>query len=133
LSPRLIAIVFATVLATGVGGWLYGASGRSDLETARREAVQRADLNEARALAYAGLVALLQLNFGDAAQHFESARAPVERTQAALREVGQAEQAGRLAVVLSHLRDAQRRAAGLDPSASKSAEAALLALDPSKD
>jgi hypothetical protein len=111
-----------------VAGWLYGASGRSDVEQARRAAVQRADLQEARALVLEGNVALFQLNFGDGAKKFEAARGAVERIQAALRETGQAERAGRLEVVLTHLRDAQRLAIALDANARNAADAALQAL-----
>ena len=128
MSPRSVAIVIAIVLAAGLAGWLYGASGRSDVEEARRAAVQRADLNEARALVFEGQVAVFQLNFGDATKRFEGARVAVERIQAALRETGQAERAGRLEVVLSHLRDAQRLAVALDANARTAANAALQAL-----
>ena len=107
---------------------MYGASGRSDVEQARRAAVQRADLNEARALVLEGNVALFQSNFGDATKRFENARVTVERIQAALRETGQAERAGRLEVALSHLRDAQRLAVSLDANARNAADAALQAL-----
>ena len=90
--------------------------------------MQRADLNEARALVLEGKVAVFQLNFGDASKRFEAARVAVERMQTALRETGQAEPAGRLEVVLSHLRDAQRLAVSLDANARNAADAALQAL-----
>lgn len=115
-------------MGAALSGWLYGASGRSDVEQARRAAVQRADLNEARAMVLEGNVAIFQLNFGDAAKRFENARAAVERMQAALRETGQAERAGRLEIVLSHLADAQRLAVGLDATARNAADQALAAL-----
>ena len=128
MSPRTIGIIAAIVLGAAVSGWLYGASGRSDAEQARRAEVQRADLNEARALVLEGKVAVFQLNFGDASKRFEAARVAVERMQTALRETGQAEPAGRLEVVLSHLRDAQRLAVSLDANARNAADAALQAL-----
>ena len=98
------------------------------MEQARRAAVQQADRNEARALVLEGTVALFQSNFGDATKRFESARVAVERIQTALRETGQAERAGRLEVVISHLRDAQRLAVSLDANARTAADAALQAL-----
>ena len=98
------------------------------MEESRRAAVQRADLNEARALVLEGNVALFQSNFGDATKRFEAAREAVERMQTALRETGQAERAGRLEVVLSHLRDAQRLALALDAKARNAADAALQAM-----
>ena len=128
MNPRSIGIVAVIVLAAAAAGWMYGASGRSDAEQARRAAVDRADLNEARALVLEGNVALFQSNFGDATKRFDAARAAVERIQAALRETGQAERAGRLEIVLSHLRDAQRLAVALDATARNAADAALQAL-----
>jgi hypothetical protein len=128
LSPRTIGIVAAIVLAAAAAGWMYGASGRSEVEQARRAAVQRSDLTEARALVLEGVVALFQSNFGDATKRFDAARAVVERIQSALRETGQAERAGRLEIVLSHLRDAQRLAVALDANARNAADAALQAL-----
>ncbi len=110
---------------------MYGASGRSEVEQARRSAEHRADLMEARALVFEGQVAVLQLNFGDATKRFEGARVAVERMQAALRETGQAELAGRLEIALSHLKDAQRLAIALDANARTAANAALQALVPS--
>ena len=128
MNPRTIGIVALIVLAAGAAGWMYGASGRSDAEQARRAAVERADLNEARAFVLEGNVALFQSNFGDATKRFDAARAAVERIQGALRETGQAERAGRLEIVLSHLRDAQRLAVALDATARNAADAALQAL-----
>ncbi len=107
---------------------MYGASGRSEVEQARRAAVQQSDLHEARALVLEGNVALFLSNFGEATRRFESARGVIERIQAALRETGQAERAGRLEIVLSHLRDAQRLAVSLDANARNAADAALQAL-----
>jgi hypothetical protein len=128
VSPRTLAIIAGVVLAALLGGWMYGASGRSDLEEARRTAEHRADLMEARALVFEGQVAVFQLNFGDATKRFEGARVVVERMQGALRETGQGERAGRLEIVLSNLRDAQRLAVALDANARNAADAALQAL-----
>lgn len=128
MNPRTIGIVAAIVVAAALSGWIYGASGRSQVEQARRAAVQRSELNEARALVLEGNLAVFQLNFGDAAKRFDAARATVERIQTALRETGQAERAGRLEIVLSHLRDAQRLAVSLDGNARLAADEALKAL-----
>ena len=128
MNGRSLAIIAAIVVAVGLSGWIYGASGRSDVERARRDAVQRADLTEARALVLEGQVAVYQLNFGDAAKRFEAARTPIVRVQTALRETGQAERAGRLEIVLSHLRDAQRMAVSLDANARVAGDEALKAL-----
>ena len=90
--------------------------------------MQKSDLNEARAFVLEGNLAVVQLNFGEAAKKFDAARAAVERIQTAWRETGQAERAGRLEVALSHLRDAQRLAVSVDVNARNAADAALQAL-----
>jgi hypothetical protein len=117
-----LAVVFLT-------GWFVGASGRSEIEQARREASERATFEEARALVSDGRVKLFTINFGDASKRFESAIAAVSRLQTTLRETGQAERAGRLEIVLAHLRDAQRLSASMDSAAQNAAEQALAALD----
>lgn len=128
VSFRSSAIVAAIVLCAVIGGWVYGASGRSELEQARREAVERADINKARAAVLEGQLAVFQLNFGDAAKRFEAARSSIERVQHSLRETGQAERAGRLEIALTHLRDAQRLAIALDANARNAAGEALKTL-----
>jgi 2-oxo-4-hydroxy-4-carboxy--5-ureidoimidazoline (OHCU) decarboxylase len=117
-----LTVVFAV-------GWFVGASGRSEIEQARRAATERAMFEEARALVADGRVKLFTINFGDASKRFESAKAVVTRLQTTLRESGQAERAGRLEIVLAHLRDAQRLAASVDASAQAAAEQAVTALD----
>lgn len=128
MNPRTLLINAAIVGVAVLGGWVYGASGRSEVEQARRVAVQVADLNGARALVLEGQVAVYQLNFGDASKRYEAARTAIERVQVSLRETGQAERAGRLEIALSHLNDAQRLAISLDANARLAADEALKAL-----
>ena len=128
MSPKSIAWISLVVIVAALSGWVWGASGRSEIDRDRRAAEQRADLLEARALILDGQVQIFLVNFGEASRRFESAIGAVERLQTTLRETGQAERAGRLEIPLTHLRDAQRLAASLDPSARNSAEEALQAL-----
>ncbi|NQW04753.1 MAG: hypothetical protein HQ485_12085 [Acidobacteria bacterium] len=128
MSPKSIAWISLVVIVAALSGWVWGASGRSEIDRDRRAAEQRADLLEARALILDGQVQIFLVNFGEASRRFESAIGAVERVQTTLRETGQAERAGRLEIPLTHLRDAQRLAASLDPSARNSAEEALQAL-----
>jgi hypothetical protein len=121
------ALVLALVVSFGVG-WLSGASGRAAAEQQLAAAEERANFAQARALIGDGRVSLFLVNFGDASRRFEEARGVVERMQTKLRELGQAERAGRLEIALSHLRDAQRLAASLDSSAQGAAAEALRAL-----
>jgi len=117
--------VAALAVAFGVG-WVTGASGRSEVEQARRSLEERADLAEARALVLDGRVSLFLVNFGDASRRFVEARGVLERAQRRLREVGQAERAGRVEVALSHLRDAERLTAALDQTGAQNASAEAL-------
>lgn len=117
-----------TVLVAALAGWILGASGRSEIDQERRAAVQRADLLEAKAAILDGQVQIFLVNFGEASRRFGLAQEAIARVQTALRETGQAERAGRLEIPLSHLKDAQRLAGLLDPSARSAAEEALQAL-----
>lgn len=125
MSPKHLGIAALVAVLCGIGGWVWGASGRADREAARKVAEQRADLTEARLLIREGQVEVYRLNFGDASQRFTAALAVIERVQRQWRETGQAERAGRLEIALAHVRDAARLATGLDAGAHQSAEAAL--------
>ena len=109
-------------------GWLWGASGKSSVELARRALEERLDFSEARRSVLDGRVSLFLVNFGDASRHFEEARSFIEHAQRRWRETGQAERAGRLEVVLAHVRDAQRLSVALDAGAQNAADAALQTL-----
>jgi hypothetical protein len=128
LSPRPLAWICLAVVVAGLTGWIIGASGRSEREQARTLEARRADLAEARALMLDGRIALFQSNFGLASQRFEAAKVLVEQVQTRLRELTLAERAGRLEIVLAHLRDAQHLAAAFDPSAHTAADEAFKAL-----
>jgi hypothetical protein len=117
----------AVVVVFGIG-WITGASGKSDLELARRAAAERADEAEVRGLVLDGRVQLYTMNYGEATRRFADARTILERVQTELREQGLGERAGRLEVALGHLREAQRLALALDPSAHNQAAEALRAL-----
>ena len=121
-------LAIAAVVIFGAG-WLVGSSGRSTADQDRRVFEERADFSAARALILDGRVSLFLVNFGDASRRFEEARAIVERAQGRLRESGQAERAGRLEIVLTQLREAQRLSSSLDASAQNAAAEALRALD----
>ena|SRR5260221_9448609 len=123
----LTSVTLAVVLALSAG-WVWGASGKSAVEQARRVLEERADLAEVRALVLDGRVSLFLLNFGDERRRFESAQAIVTRAQTRLRETSQAERAGQLEIVLAHLKDAGRLATALDQGAQSAADSALQTL-----
>ena len=109
-------------------GWVWGASGRAEVQQAQRAAELRADFAEARALLLETRVHLFTTNFGSAGRALDQARALMTDLQARLREAGQPERAGRLEIVLGHIGDAGRLTLALDASAQNAAEAALHAL-----
>ena len=126
-SKSIGGVVLAVLVALGAG-WVWGASGKSTVDQERRRLEQRADYESARASLLNGRVSLFLNNFGDASKYFETARFELEHLQGKLREVGQAERAGRVEIVLSSVKDAQRLSAQLDASAQNAASAALQAL-----
>ncbi len=125
---RTAGIVLVAVLVTIGAGWVWGASGRGDLDRALRAAEERAAFAESRALLLEARVSLFKTNFGDAGRALEQAASQITALQTRLRESGQAERAGRLEIVLASVRDAGRLTLALDPSAQTAAEAAVAAL-----
>lgn len=128
MSPKAIGGIILGLIALLGAGWVWGASGKSTVDQERRRVELRADYEEARAELLDGRVSLFLNNFGDATKHFEMARLALEHLQSKLREVAQAERAGRVEIVLSSLKDAKRLAGLLDASAQNAASAALQAL-----
>jgi hypothetical protein len=126
LKTTGIALIVA--LAMIGGGWLWGASGRSEAEQAQRAAESRADFAEARALLLEARVHLFTVNFGSAGRSLDGARARITTLQTRLREAGQAERAGQLEIVLAHVGDAGRLTLALDARAQNAVEGAIDAL-----
>ena len=126
LKTTGIALIVA--LAMIGGGWLWGASGRSEAEQAQRAAESRADFAEARALLLEARVHLFTVNFGSAGRALDGARARITALQTRLREGAQAERAGQLEIVLAHVGDAGRLTLALDARAQNAVEGAIDAL-----
>jgi hypothetical protein len=121
------AVALAILVALGAG-WLWGRSGRAELEATRRAAIERADLAEARAFVLDGRIHLFQLNYGEAAKRFGEAQTTVERAQAFLRDAGQADRATALDTAIAALKDAQRLSLGVDQGAHSKADEAMRAM-----
>jgi hypothetical protein len=128
LNPKSTGWLALAVLIALGGGWLWGASGKYTVDRERRALEVRVDFSDARAEMLDTRVSLFQQDFGDARRHLDAAQAAVLRVQARFRELQQAERAGRLEVVLAHLRDAERLATALDASAQSAVEQALKGL-----
>ncbi|HEX5473337.1 MAG TPA: hypothetical protein VFX12_01645 [Vicinamibacterales bacterium] len=127
MSPRLkiaIGIVVALAVAVAVG-FAWGASGRLPAEHALAEATQRLDLADARGHILQARVSLYNVNFGDAQQQLEDAKAPLQRAHDRAQQAGQREAAQALGEALTHAQEAQRLAGRLDQGANTQADAAL--------
>ena len=128
MTPKAIGGMLLAVIVALASIWIWAEPRTSAVDQERRRFEQRADYEAARAETLDGRVSLFLSNFGDASKHFEGARVALEHLQMMLREVGQAERAGRIEIVLSNVKDAQRLAAQLDANAQNAAAAALQAL-----
>jgi hypothetical protein len=78
-----IGVSVALVVAL-LGGWLWGASGRSELVRTLRAAEVQRDLLEARAALLGARVNLCNADFGEMNRQLESARGFVRRADARL-------------------------------------------------
>lgn len=117
----------ALIVALGLG-YVWGSSGRFDAEHALDQARQQLDLAEARGEILDARVSLYNLNFGEAVQHFEGAKAPLERAQRRYREWGSTDAAGSLATALARVAEGQQLAGKLDQAAGAKAVEALQAI-----
>ena len=81
MNTRLLKIIAAVALGFVLaiaGGWVWGASGRLELQSRLKQTDLRLQIAEARARLLAARVDLYTLNFGAAAQNLESAKVPLE-------------------------------------------------------
>ena len=100
--------VAAVLLATLLGGWLWGASGRSDLVRALRTAESRRNLLEARASVLGARVSLCDADLDGVSRQLEDARAFVGASLSGPR--ADPEMLRDLAGLLSGIGNAQRLA-----------------------
>lgn len=128
MSPKSIGVILLLLVVSVGAGWVWGQSGKADVDQARRRFEQRADAETARAEILEGRLAVSRTNFGDAGAHFALAATALERLQRHYRELGQADGAGKVEIVLATLRTAMHQSEQLDLGAQSTADAALQAL-----
>jgi hypothetical protein len=116
MMTRVLGIGVALLVALGAG-WVWGASGKSDLNRALRIAELRDGLLEGRAAVLDARLDIYSVNFGDASRHFEAARDALRAAEARLTDLGHREDAKRLALVLTRIDEAQRMAGQLNQDA----------------
>src|SRR5688572_15911768 len=113
-----------------LAGWIWGASGRSDMARALQTSELRAELLGARAAVLDARVAIYSVNFGEASRHLENARGLLRRADERLKNLGRDDDVKQVQTALASIDDAQRMAGKLDQSAnSRAGEAARIVAD----
>ena len=112
----ILGIGVALLVALGVG-WVWGASGRSDINRALRIAELRDGLLEGRAAVLDARLAIYSVNFGEASRHLEAARSALHAADERLNSLGRQEDAERLKIALTRIDEAQRMAGQLNQDA----------------
>jgi hypothetical protein len=122
-----IAVGLAVAL---LAGWIWGASGRSDMARALQTSELRGELLGARAAVLDARVAIYSVNFGEASRHLEDARGLLSRADERLKSLGRDDEVRQVQTALASIDDAQRMAGKLDQSAnSRAGEAAQMVAD----
>jgi hypothetical protein len=116
MMKRTLGIGVALLAALGAG-WVWGASGRWNIERALEIAESRDGLLEARAAVLDARLDIYSVNFGDASRHFEAARSALRAVAAPLNATGRHEDAKRLELALTRIDEAQRMAGQLNQDA----------------
>jgi hypothetical protein len=109
-------------------GYVWGRSGRGELESTVSDVKQQLDLAEARGEILDGRVSLYNNNFGDASRHFESAKAPLQRVKQRYQDDSQRDAASNIDTATTLIDEAQKMAGKLDPAANNKAGQALDAI-----
>jgi hypothetical protein len=111
-----LGIGVALLVALGAG-WVWGASGRSEVTRALRNAELRDGLLEGRAAVLDARLAIYSVNFGEASRHLEAARSALRATDARLNALGRQAESKQLAIALTKIDEAQRMAGLLNQDA----------------
>jgi len=117
----LLLIVFGV-------GWLWGRSGRAELQSGHDAASLRLHLFEARSALQEARLELYSNNFGNASRQLESARAPLGRALETLRP-DNPDAARAVEATLGLAADAQQLANKLDHTSNQRAADAVKQLD----
>jgi hypothetical protein len=123
-----LGILVALLLALSAA-WVWGSSGKRDLQRALDAAELRNDLLAARGAVLSARVDLYIVNFGDASRDFEAARAALRRAEDRLKTLRRDEDLKRLAAALAQLDQAQQLAGKLDQTANARAADAVKPID----
>ena len=129
MAKLVLGIAVGLVVAL-LAGWIWGASGRSEMARALQTSELRSELLGARAAALDARVAIYSVNFGEASRHLEDARGLLGRADERLKSLGRDDEVRRVQTALASIDEAQRMAGKLDQSAnSRAGEAAKMVAD----
>lgn len=127
---KLVLGVAAGLTVALLAGWVWGASGRSDVARALEASELRGELLGARAAALDARVAVYSVNFGEASKHLEGARGLLRRAEERLQSAGRDDELKQVQTALASIDDAQRMAGKLDQSANaRAGDAARMIAD----
>jgi hypothetical protein len=126
-KAKLVLGITVGLAVALLAGWIWGASGRSDMARALQTSELRDELLGARAAVLDARVAIYSVNFGEASRHLEGARGLLGRADERLKSLGRDDEGRQVQTALASIDDAQRMAGKLDQSAnSRAGEAAKL-------
>ena len=112
----ILGIAVGLLVALGVG-WVWGASGRSEISRALQLAELRDNLLEGRAALLDARLDVYSVNFGEASRHLEAARTALRAADARLNDLGRQEEATQMKTALTRIDEAQRMAGQLNQNA----------------
>jgi hypothetical protein len=126
MGKRILGIAIGLAVAF-LAGWIWGASGRSNIVGALQTSELRSELVGARAAILDARMAIYSVNFGEASKHLEGARGLLGRADERLKSLGREDEVRQVQTALASIDDAQRMAGKLDQSAnSRAGEAARI-------
>ena len=127
---KLILGMVAGLAVALFAGWIWGASGRTEMSSALQASELRNELLGARAAALDARVAIFSVNFGEASGHLENARGLLRRAVERLTPAGRDEDVKQVQAALASIEEAQRMANKLDQGANtRAGEAARIIAD----
>lgn len=132
MNLRLLKIIGAVALGFVLAlaaGWVWGASGRLELQSRLNDADLRVQISDARGRLLAARVDLYSLNFGAATQNLEAAKIPLEAVIHRYERDGETARVAEAQGALRVVEDARRLSAQLDQSAQGAVAGAVAALE----
>ena len=129
-KTKLVLGVAVGLAVALLAGWIWGASGRSEVARALQTSELRVELLGARAAILDARMAIYSVNFGEASRHLEDARGLLTVAGERLKGLGRNEEVTQVQTALASIGDAQRMAGDLDQDAnSRAGEAAKIVAD----